>query len=52
MEIVLIQFGLTVINLYGAKIQKEKGRNPAFSYFVAGMCFSLGITELLELLLK
>jgi hypothetical protein len=52
MGIVLLQFGLTVINLYGAKSQKEKGRNPAFSYFVAGMCFGLGITRLLELLLK
>ena len=52
MEIVLIQFGLTVINLYGAKIQKEKGRNPAFSYFVAGMCFGFGLSQLIKLFLK
>jgi len=52
MEIVLLQFGLMGLNLYGAKTQKDNGRNPAFSYFVAGMCFGLGITRLLELLLK
>jgi len=52
MEIVLLQFGLMGINLIGAKHQKNIGKNPAFSYFVAGMCFGLGITRLLELLLK
>ena len=52
MEIVLLQFGLMVLNLYSAKTQKENGRNPAFSYFVSGMCFSFGLTKLIELLLK
>ena len=52
MEIVLLQFGLMGLNLYSAKTQKENGRNPAFSYFVSGMCFSFGLTKLIELLLK
>jgi formate/nitrite transporter FocA (FNT family) len=40
------------INLYLAKTQKENGKNPAFSYFVSGMCFSFGLTKLIELFLK
>ena len=52
MEIVLLQFALVIINLYGAKTQKDNGRNPAFSYFVAGMCFGFGLSQLIELLLK
>ena len=52
MEIVLLQFGLMGLNLFSAKTQKENGRNPAFSYFVAGMCFGFGLSQLIELLLK
>lgn len=52
MGIVLLQFGLMGLNLYGAKTQKDNGRNPAFSYFVAGMCFGFGLSQLIELLLK
>ena len=52
MGIILLQFALVALNLYGAKTQKDEGMNPAFSYFVAGMCFGSGITRLLELLLK
>jgi hypothetical protein len=48
MGIVLLQFGLVGLNLYGAKNHKDNGRNPAFSYFVAGMCFGLGITRLIR----
>lgn len=39
------------VNLYGAKRQKENGENPAFSYFVAGMAFGLGLYKLLTLTL-
>jgi hypothetical protein len=52
MEIILLQFALTGLNLYGAKTQKDNGRNPSFSYFVAGMCFGFGLSALIELLLK
>ena len=52
MGIVLLQFGLVAINLYIVKTQKDLGKNPAFSYFVAGMCFGFGLGKLLELLLK
>jgi hypothetical protein len=52
MEIILLQFALTGLNLYGAKTQKDNGRNPAFNYFVAGICFGFGLLRLLELLLK
>jgi hypothetical protein len=52
MTIVLVQFGLMVLNLFSAKNQKENGRNPAFSYFVSAMCFSFGLTKLIELFLK
>jgi len=52
MEIVLLQFGLMGLNLFSAKTQKENGKNPAFSYFVSGMCFSFGLTKLFELFLK
>jgi hypothetical protein len=52
MEIILLQFALTALNLYGAKSQKDRGRNPAFSYFVAGMTFGFGFLRLLELLIK
>lgn len=52
MGTILLQFGLMGLNLYLAKNQKDNGRNPAISYFVAGMCFGFGISQLLELLLK
>ena len=51
MTILLIQLGLMGLNLYGAKTQKDNGRNPAFSYFVAGMCFGFGISQLIKLLM-
>jgi hypothetical protein len=52
MEFILLQFALTGLNLYGAKTQKDNGRNPAFSYFVAGMCFGFGLSQLIKLFLK
>jgi hypothetical protein len=52
MEIILLQFSLTALNLYGAKAAKDRGRNPAFNYFVAGMTFGFGFLRLLELLIK
>jgi len=52
MEIVLVEFVLMGLNLYAAKTQKDNGRNPAFSYFVSGMCFGFGLTKLIELFLK
>ena len=48
----LIQFGLMGLNLYGAKDQQENGRNPAFRYFVAGVCCMGGLTQLIKLFLK
>ena len=38
MTILLLQLGLMGLNLYGAKTQQDNGRNPGFSYFVAGIC--------------
>ena len=52
MGTILLQFGLMGLNLFTAKHQKENGRNPAFNYFVAGMCFGFGLSQLIELLLK
>jgi len=52
MEIILVQFSLTALNLFTAKSLKDRGRNPAFNYFVAGMCFGFGFLRLLELLIK
>jgi hypothetical protein len=52
MEIVLLQFILTALNLYGVKVQKDEGRNPAFNYFAAGMTFGFGVAKLIELLVK
>jgi hypothetical protein len=49
MVIMLVQFGLMGLNLYGAKIQQEKGRNTGFSYFVAGLCCMGGIMQLIKL---
>jgi len=52
MEIILLQFSLCGLNLFAAKATKDRGRNPAFSYFVAGMTFGFGVARLIELLLK
>jgi hypothetical protein len=52
MEIILLQFALCGLNLYGAKVQKDGGRNPSFNYFVAGMTFGFGVSKLIELLIK
>jgi len=38
MTILLLQLVLMGLNLYGAKTQQKNGRNPGFSYFVAGIC--------------
>ena len=48
MEIVLVQFALCGLNLFGAQQQKNSGRNPAFNYFVAGMTFGFGVAQLID----
>ena len=48
----LVQFGLMGLNLYGAKTQQDNGRNPGFSYFIAGICCMGGLTQLIKLFLK
>jgi len=50
MVIMLVQFGLMGLNLYGAKKQQDNGRNPAFSYFVAGICCMGGLYGLIKLI--
>ena len=52
MGTIVLQFVLVGLNLYFAKNQKDNGRKPAFSYFVAGMCFGFGLSQLIKLLLK
>ena len=52
MEIMLLQFALSALNLYGAKVAKDRGGNPSFSYFVAGMTFGFGVAGLIKLLIK
>jgi hypothetical protein len=52
MEIVLLQFGLMALNLIGAKSMENQDRNPWFSYFVAGMCGGLGISQLISIFFK
>ena len=52
MEIVILQFGLTVLNLIGAKSMVNQNKNPWFNYFVAGMTFGIGISKLITLFLK
>ena len=46
----LLQFALMGFNLFLAKTHKDNGRNPAFSYFVAGMTGGFGISQLIRLL--
>ena len=50
MIILLLQLGLMGLNLYTAKSKQENGKNPAFSYFVAGLCCMGVIHELVKLL--
>lgn len=50
MLLLILQFGLMGLNLYLAKLQTEKGRNPALQYFAAGICFLGGIHALINLL--
>ena len=50
MVILLVQLGLMGLNLYGGKKQQENGRNPALSYFVAGICCMGGIFQLIKLM--
>lgn len=38
MVVLLVQLGLMGLNLYAAKTQQDNGRNPGFSYFIAGLC--------------
>lgn len=49
METVILQFGLMVLNLIGAKSMENRDRNPWFQYFVAGICCAFGITQLIKL---
>jgi hypothetical protein len=50
MTILLVQLGLMGLNLYGAKTQQKNGRNPGFSYFVAGICCMGAIHEIFKLI--
>ena len=49
MTILLVQLGLMGLNLYGAKTQQDNGRNPGFSYFIAGVCFMGAIHAFIKL---
>lgn len=51
MAILLVQLGLMGLNLYGAKTQQENGRNPGFSYFVAGICCMGAIHAIIKLVM-
>lgn len=48
----LLQFALSALNLFGAKVTKDRGGNPSFNYFVAGMTFGFGVAQLIKLSLK
>jgi hypothetical protein len=50
MTTVLLEFVLTSINLLAAHYTKKNGGNPAFNYFVAGLCFAFGLSALFKLL--
>ena len=50
MDTVILEFGLMALNLMAARMTKLKGGNPAFSYFVAGLCCAFGISALIKLL--
>ena len=52
MEIVVVQFMLMALNLFGAQRLKMMGKNPAFNYFVAGMAFGFGVSKLIEISFK
>ena len=49
MTSVILQFGLMVLNLIGAKSMENQDRNPWFQYFVAGVCCAFGITQVIKL---
>jgi uncharacterized membrane protein YedE/YeeE len=49
METVILQFGITALNLILAKEMVNQNKNPWFNYFVAGMTFGFGITQLIKL---
>ena len=51
MVILFIQLGLMGLNLYGGKERQENGQNPAFSYFIAGVCFMGAIHAFIKLVL-
>ena len=51
MTILLVQLGLMGLNLYAAKTQQDNGRNPGFSYFIAGVCFMGAIHAVVKLLM-
>ncbi len=51
MVILFIQLGLMGLNLYGAKTRQENNQNPAFSYFVAGICCMGAIHAFIKLVL-
>lgn len=50
MDIVIAEFSMMAINLFAAKIRKDKGLNPAINYFVAGMTFGFGLSKLITLI--
>jgi hypothetical protein len=52
MEIVLLHFTLTAINLFSAKRVENMNRNPRLQYFCAGITFGLGIAALIKLFIK
>lgn len=52
MEIVLLHFTLTAINLFSAQRVENMNRNPRLQYFCAGITFGLGISSLIKFILK
>jgi hypothetical protein len=52
MGTVLLQFGLTAINLLAAKSMEAQDRNPRLQYFIAGITCGIGILSLIRLFIK
>jgi hypothetical protein len=52
MGTVLLQFGLTALNLVVAKSMEAQNRNPRLQYFIAGITCGLGISALIRLFIK
>ena len=52
MGTVLLQFGLTALNLVVAKSMEAQNRNPRLQYFIAGITCGLGIGALIRLFIK